>query len=166
MDSKIDDKKEFFMNEALKEAKKAYLKEETPIGAVIAYKGEVVGRGFNMTETLGDCIAHAEIMAIKDAAKNLDRWRLFDCDLYVTMEPCIMCCGAIVNSRIKNVYIGTKHEKNHIISKHNDFKMEIYKDKKINIEVGILEEECSEILNIFFKQLRLEHKKKKFEKKL
>ena len=97
--------KTFFMNEAISEAKKAYDKGETPIGAVIVKDNKIIGRGHNLTETLQDSTAHAEMLAIKDAANTLGGWRLMNCDLYVTMEPCIMCSGAIVNSRIKNIII-------------------------------------------------------------
>ena len=124
----------FFMNEAINEAKKAYDKGETPIGAVIVKDSEIIGRGHNLTETLG--------------------WRLTDCDLYVTMEPCIMCSGAIVNSRIKNIIIGTKHIKNANIEKQHTFKMEYFKDSRVNVEFGIMEDECSIILQRFFKDLR------------
>ena len=111
--------KTFFMNEAISEAKKAYDKGETPIGAVIVKDNKIIGRGHNLTETLQDSTAHAEMLAIKDAANTLGGWRLMNCDLYVTMEPCIMCSGAIVNSRIKNIIIGTKHIKNANIEKQH-----------------------------------------------
>ena len=89
--------------------------------------------------------------AIKDASETLGGWRLTDCDLYVTMEPCIMCSGAIVNSRIKNIIIGTKHIKNANIEKQHTFKMEYFKDSRVNVEFGIMEDECSIILQRFFK---------------
>ncbi|MFR4808298.1 MAG: nucleoside deaminase [Peptostreptococcus anaerobius] len=113
--------KEYFMEQALVEARKAYALKETPIGAVIVYQGRIVGRGFNQVELQNNPLAHAEIMAINDAVKNLARWRLYDCQMYVTMEPCFMCAGAIANSRIRGLYIGAGH-KNHIVTKHNDFK--------------------------------------------
>ena len=144
----------YFMNEAIEEAKKAYDKGETPIGAVVVKDDQIIGRGHNLTETLNDSTAHAEMLAIKDAAKTLGGWRLMNCDLYVTMEPCIMCSGAIVNSRIKNIIIGTKHIKNAYIEKQQTFKMEYFKDCRINVEFGIMEEECSIILQRFFKELR------------
>lgn len=146
--------KEFFMREAYKEAEKAFELEETPIGAIIVYEGEIVGRGYNMVETTNNSLNHAEIVAIQDASKKLGRWRLFDCDMYITMEPCVMCSGAIVNSRIKKIYIGTSHTKNHIVDKHNKFKLEIYDDCNIEYEFGILEEDCSKILTDFFKNRR------------
>lgn len=147
-------KKIYFMEEAIIEAKKAYSLKETPIGAVIVYNGCIVGRGYNQVEITNNALNHAEVAAIIDASKNLGRWRLFDCEMYITMEPCIMCAGAIINSRIKKIYIGTSHKKNHIIDKHNDFKKEIYRDCKIEYEFGILKEECSSLLNKFFYERR------------
>lgn len=145
---------EYFMMEALREAKKAYDKEETPIGAVIVKDGEIIGRGHNLTEHLKDATAHSEILAIKNAAKKLKGWRLFGCKMYVTMEPCIMCCGAIVNSRIKEVVIGAKRVKNAKIEKQSDFKKEYFDDSKVEYKYGVLEEECAGMLGSFFKRLR------------
>lgn len=145
---------EYFMMEALREAKKAYDKEETPIGAVIVKDGEIIGRGHNLTEHLKDATAHSEILAIKNAAKKLKGWRLFGCKMYVTMEPCIMCCGAIVNSRIKEVVIGAKRVKNAKIEKQSDFKKEYFEDSKVEYKYGVLEEECAGMLGSFFKRLR------------
>lgn len=145
---------EYFMMEALREAKKAYDKEETPIGAVIVKDGEIIGRGHNLTEHLKDATAHSEILAIKNAAKKLKGWRLFGCKMYVTMEPCIMCCGAIVNSRIREVVIGAKRVKNAKIEKQSDFKKEYFEDSKVEYKYGVLEEECAGMLGSFFKRLR------------
>ena len=145
---------EYFMMEALREAKKAYDKEETPIGAVIVKDGEIIGRGHNLTEHLKDATAHSEILAIKNAAKKLKGWRLFGCKMYVTMEPCIMCCGAIVNSRIREVVIGAKRVKNAKIEKQSDFKEEYFEDSKVEYKYGVLEEECAGMLGSFFKRLR------------
>lgn len=145
---------EYFMMEALREAKKAYDKEETPIGAVIVKDGEIIGRGHNLTEHLKDATAHSEILAIKNAAKKLKGWRLFGCKMYVTMEPCIMCCGSIVNSRIKEVVIGAKRVKNAKIEKQSDFKKEYFEDSKVEYKYGVLEEECAGMIGSFFKRLR------------
>ena len=142
------------MKEALKEANKAYEKGETPIGAVIVKNNEIIARAHNLTETLNDCTAHAEVLAIRQASEKLGGWRLVDCDLYVTMEPCIMCSGAIINSRIKNIIIGTKHIKNKKMEKQHEFKMDYYKDNNIEVAFGILEDECSNVLQSFFKTLR------------
>ena len=142
------------MKEALKEAYKAYEKKETPIGAIIVKDGEIIARAHNLTEELKDPTAHAEILAIRKASKKLGGWRLVDCDLYVTMEPCIMCSGAIANSRIKKLIIGTKHIKNSYTEKQHEFKIDYYKDNNIQITFGVLEEDCSTILQEFFKNLR------------
>ena len=147
-------RKEYFMEQALYEARKAYSLKETPIGAVIVYENRIVGRGFNQVELQNNPLAHAEIMAINEAVKELGRWRLYDCQIYITMEPCFMCAGAIANSRIKEVYVGAGHQKNHIVSKHNGFKKEFYKDLNIHFEIGILEEKCSGILVDFFRERR------------
>ena len=149
--------KEKFMMEALKEAKKAYDKLEVPVGAVIVKEGKIIARAHNLTETLNDCTAHAEVLAIRQASEKLGGWRLVDCDLYVTMEPCIMCSGAIINSRIKNIIIGTKHIKNKKMEKQHEFKMDYYKDNNIQVTFGILQDECSHILQKFFKTLRNKH---------
>lgn len=152
-------REEYFMTEALLEAKKAYSLKETPIGAVIVYEDKIVGRGFNSVEISRDSINHAEIMAIKDAQKNLDRWRLFDCEIYVTMEPCFMCSGAIVNSRIKSLYIAASHNKNKKVDKHNEFQREFLIDSKVESHFGIMQEEASRLLTSFFKERRKEKKK-------
>ena len=102
---------EKFMKQALKEAKKAYEKLEVPVGAVIVKNGKIIARAHNQKETKYDTTKHAEILAIQKASKKLGSWRLIDCDMYVTLEPCPMCAGAIINSRIKNVYIGASDEK-------------------------------------------------------
>ncbi len=146
--------KSFYMNEAIKEAYKAYEKGETPIGAVIVRNGEIIARAHNLTETLNDSTAHAEILAIRKAANYLGGWRLINCDLYVTMEPCIMCSGAIVQSRIKKLVIGTKHIKNLNIEKQHEFKIDYFNSCNINVTFDILKDECSNILQSFFKKLR------------
>lgn len=146
--------KSFYMKEALKEAYKAYEKKETPIGAVVVKDGQIIARAHNLTEELNDCTAHAEILAIRQATEKLGGWRLIDCDLYVTMEPCVMCSGAIVNSRIKKLIIGTKHIKNSYTEKQHEFKIDYYKDNNVDISFGVLKDDCSNILQEFFKTLR------------
>ncbi|MFI3210050.1 MAG: nucleoside deaminase [Peptostreptococcaceae bacterium] len=143
-----------YMNEALIEAQKAYKKGETPIGAVIVKDNEIIARAHNLTEELKDPTAHAEMLVIKDATKILDTWRLTDCKLYVTMEPCIMCSGALVKSRIKELIIGTKHVKNDYTQKEHVFKSEFFGYNNIDVKFGVLEDECSSILTNFFKSLR------------
>ena len=103
--------KQKFMKEALKEAKKAYDKLEVPVGAVIVKDGKIIARAHNLKETKYDTTKHAEILAIQKASKKLETWRLLDCEMYVTLEPCSMCAGALINSRVKKLYIGTSDEK-------------------------------------------------------
>ena len=152
--------KEKFMKIALKQAKKAYDMEEIPVGAVVVKDGKVISRAYNLKEKNNDPCGHAEIRAIKKACRKLNSWRLEGCEIYVTLEPCLMCAGAIIHSRIDNVYIGAVDEKTGaIISKANVFDTYIV-NHKVNYEIGILKEECSNILKTFFRQLR---KKKKGE---
>lgn len=149
-----------FMQEALNEANKAYLLSEIPIGAVVVCDGKVVGRGYNLKENEKNSILHAEIIAIDQATEILDRWRLDDCTLYVNLEPCIMCAGAIINSRIKRVVFGCFDKKSgafgSVININN-------LDLNHNVEVttGILEKESKDMIQGFFKELR-DGKQKKF----
>ena len=142
------------MKEALKEAKKAYEKLEVPVGAVIVKNGEIIARGHNLKETKFDTTKHAEIIAIQRASKKLNAWRLEDCEMYVTLEPCTMCAGAIINSRIKKVYIGTEDPKSgacgSILNLFTDYKF----NHKVEYEKGIMQKECEKILKDFFKDLR------------
>ena len=105
------EEKNKFMKQALKEAKKAYEKLEVPVGAVIVKDGKIIAKAHNLKETKTDTTKHAEILAIQKASKKLESWRLLDCEMYITLEPCSMCAGAIINSRIKKVYIGALDEK-------------------------------------------------------
>lgn len=142
------------MKEALKEAKKAYNKKEVPIGSVIVLNGEIISRGHNLVESKNDPSLHSELIAIKRAVEELNSWRLIDCELYTTLEPCMMCTGAIVNSRIKKVYIGALDEKRgFIISKFNGLDLD-FLNHKVEYEYGLLKEECSGIISDFFKELR------------
>ena len=142
---------EKFMKEALKEAKKAYDKLEVPVGAVIVKDRKVIARAHNQKETKLDTTKHAEILAIQKASKKLNSWRLLDCEMYVTLEPCTMCAGAIINSRIKKIYIGTMDEKTGACGS----KLNLFKDYTFNhnveCETGILKNECEDILKKFFK---------------
>ena len=150
---------ERFMVAALKEAEKAWEDGEVPIGAVVVKDGEIVGRGHNRREYGKNALAHAEIEAIDEACKNLGGWRLFQCDLYVTLEPCPMCAGAIINARIKKVYFGAYDEKagsfGSIINL-TDFPYNHHPE----IQGGILEETCSKYLSQFFIELRKKKKHK------
>lgn len=145
---------EKFMKEALKEAKKAYKKLEVPVGAIIVKDDKIIARGYNKKESTNNCIMHAEIEAIKKASKVLNNWRLNDCEMYVTLEPCAMCAGAIINSRINKVYIGTMEENTGACGT----KINLLKNKKLNTEIkiekNILQEECTKLLKDFFKERR------------
>ncbi len=145
---------EKFMKEALKEAKKAYEKEEVPVGCVIVKDGKIIARAHNLKETKYDTTKHAEILAIQKASKKLKSWRLIDCDMYVTLEPCSMCAGAIINSRIRKVYYGASDEKTGAIGSVFNL-LEDYKfNHKVEYQSGIMQEECEGILKEFFKYLR------------
>lgn len=151
--------KEKFMKEALKEAKKAYEKEEIPVGAVIVKDGKIIARGHNLKETKVNTVKHAEIIAIEKASRKLDSWRLENCEMYVTLEPCAMCAGAIINSRIKKVYIGTMDEKTGACgSVFNLFEYNF--NHKVQVEREINKEECKEIIQKFFRELRIKKKGK------
>ena len=148
------DSKEKFMKEALKEAKKAYEKLEVPVGAVIVKDGKIIARGHNLKETKKDTTRHAEIIAIEKASKKLGAWRLLGCEMYVTLEPCSMCAGAMINSRIKKLYIGALDEKTGAVGSVLNL-LEDYKfNHNIEVEKGILKEDCEKILKDFFKDLR------------
>jgi tRNA(adenine34) deaminase len=151
---------ENFMREALAEARKAYEINEVPIGAVIVRNGEIVGRGFNQKETLKDATLHAEISAIKDACKNLKGWRLPGCTMYVTLEPCSMCAGALVNARVERLVIGAKDFKTGACGSVLNIVQMDKLNHQISVEFGVLEEECSNILSDFFEKLRKSKKSK------
>ena len=145
---------EVFMKEAIKEAKKAYRKNEVPIGAVIVYKNKIISRGYNLREKKNNSLMHAEIIAINKACKKLKSWRLTECDLYVTLEPCPMCAGAIIQSRIKNIFFGAYDSKGGCVkSRVNLFEEGLF-NHNVNVVGSILESECSEILKDFFRKLR------------
>lgn len=146
--------KEKFMKEALKEAKKAYDKLEVPVGAVIVKDDKIIARAHNLKETKFDTTKHAEILAIQKASKKLNSWRLLGCEMYVTLEPCSMCAGALINSRIKKIYIGANDEKTGAVGSVFNL-LEDYKfNHKVDVEKGILRDECEKILKDFFKMLR------------
>lgn len=144
---------EKYMRLALKEAKKAYKRGETPIGAVIVYNDEVIAKAYNLRESKQSVLAHAETLVIEKACKKLGSWRLEECDIYITLEPCVMCSGAIIQARIKNVYYGAKNKRYGCHeSAINLFDVEF--NHKVNVVGGILEEECSLLISSFFKELR------------
>jgi tRNA(adenine34) deaminase len=156
---------EKFMLEAIKEAKKAYKKLEVPVGAIIVKDGKIIAKAHNLKETKNDTTKHAEVLAIQRASKKLNSWRLIDCEMYITLEPCAMCAGAIINSRIKKVYIGAMDLKTGAAgSKLNLFEDFVF-NHKVEIETGILKDKCEDILKKFFKELRDIKKNKKEEEK-
>lgn len=143
-----------YMKIALDEAKKALSIYEVPVGAIIVYKGEVIGRGYNTRETSKDPTAHAEMIAIKEASEYLGAWRLLDCTMYVTLEPCAMCAGAIVNSRIERLVIGTRDDKGGCCGTIEDLTNHEKFNHRVEVEFGVLRDECSSIISDFFKELR------------
>jgi len=150
--------KEYFMKEALKEAKKAYEKLEVPVGVVIVKDNKIIARAYNQKEEKNSPIKHAEITAIEKACKKLNNWRLNDCDMYVTLEPCPMCAGAIVNSRIRKIYIGAAQQKTGACGSKINVIEEYKSETKIDVEFGVLQEDCLNILQDFFKELRKKDK--------
>lgn len=150
-----------YMEEALKEAKKALAFDETPIGAVITMEGEVIARGYNRRNTDKNPLAHAEMIAINEAAKKVGDWRLEDCTLYVTLEPCPMCAGAIVQARIPKIVFGTPSPKAGFAgSIMNILQLEAL-NHQVDIVQGVMEEACSQILKVYFQNMRKMHKKDK-----
>ncbi len=149
---------EKFMKEALKEAKKAFEKDEVPVGAVIVKDNKIIARAHNIKELKGDSTQHAEILAIQKACKKLGAWRLSNCDIYVTLEPCPMCAGALIQARIRKLYIGTQDDKTGACGSVLNL-LDYPFNHKIEIEKYILKEECETILKTFFKQLRNRKKK-------
>ena len=135
---------EYYMNIAIKEAKKAYKYEEVPVGAVIVKNNKIIAKAYNKKEKTKNVAKHAEIIAISKACKKLKNWRLDDCEIYITMEPCMMCCGAIEQSRIKKIIYGVKNE--------NYGSTELLKNVEIICQV--VEKECKELVQSFFKKRR------------
>jgi len=146
--------KNSFMKEALKQAKKAYVIEEIPVGCVIVKDNKIIAKGYNKKETTNNPCGHAEIITIQKACKKNSDWRLENCEMYVTLEPCMMCVGAIIQSRIKKVYIGTLDKKTGAVISKIDVNNQYIVNHKFEYEVGILEDECSNILKDFFRILR------------
>ena len=152
---------EKYMKEAIKQAKKAYALGEVPIGCVIVYQDKIIGRGYNRRNTDKNTLAHAEITAINKASKKMGDWRLEDCTLYVTLEPCQMCAGAIVQARITEVVMGTMNPKAGCCgSILNILDMPQF-NHQVHVKRGVLEEACSSLLTSFFKELRIRNKEEK-----
>jgi len=154
---------ERYMKQAIKLAKKAAELNEVPIGCVIEYQGKIIGRGYNRRITDKSTLAHAEITAIKKACKKMGDWRLEDCTMYVTLEPCQMCAGAIVQARVKKVVIGCMNPKAGCAGSVLNILQVDQFNHQVEIEQGVLEEECSTMLTEFFKSLRKRVKVKKEE---
>lgn len=147
-----------YMRFAIQEAQQAALLDEVPIGAVVVHDGQVIGWGHNMRERFQDVTYHAEMLAITEACANLHSWRLEDCDLYVTLEPCIMCSGAIINARLKNVYYGAKDPKAGAVDSLYHLLNDTRLNHQVNVESGLLGDECSQMLKDFFRAIRKKRK--------
>ena len=143
-----------YMEEALNEAKKAFDLGEVPVGAVIVKDDCIIAKAHNLTESKKDPTAHAEILAIREAAEKLGGWRLMDCSMYVTLEPCSMCAGALVWSRVKNLYIGTRDPKAGACGSVFNLVESDKLNHRLNVEYGMMEDECSTLLKEFFRNLR------------
>lgn len=154
----IEEKNKIYMKLALEEAKKAYEIDEVPVGAIIVYKDEVIASGYNQRETKNNSLAHAEILAINQACNYLDSWRLIDCEMYVTLEPCPMCAGAIINSRISKLIYATQDLKSGSVNSIlNMFDLPF--NHKPEVIADVLADESSELLKNFFKKLRTKNKR-------
>lgn len=151
--------REEFMREALRLAEKAKKKGEVPIGAVVVLNGKIIGKGYNLRTRLQLATAHAELRAIEKACKKMHSWRLPEAEIYVTLEPCPMCMGAILNARIDRVYFGAYEQKGRSLTR------ELANANLLNhtteVTGGVLEAECSEVLSSFFSEMRLKEKEKK-----
>ena len=144
---------EFYMQAALKEAKKAYALGESPIGCVIVKDGKIISRAHNLRQTKQDATLHAEMSCISKACRKLSAWHIFDCDLYVTLEPCYMCAGAIIQSHIRHVYFGASDPKGGAVCSQNHL-FDLPHNHHVEYTGGISEEECSRLLKDFFRDLR------------
>lgn len=156
-----NEQKETYMKEALLEAKKAQIMGEVPIGAVVVLDGEIIGRGHNVREYSQDATTHAEMIAIREANRKVGSWRLEKAQLFVTLEPCPMCCGGILLSRVAEVYYGAKDPKGGTAGSL----MNLLQDNRFNhtcyLETGILEEACGSVLTSFFREIRKRQKEAK-----
>lgn len=145
-----------FMKEALKRAKKGLAQGEVPVGAVIVHEGKVVSSGYNRRTRTQTAISHAEIYAIDRACKKFGSWRLPECDLYVTLEPCPMCMGAALNARVRKIYFGAYEQKGRSMT--GELAASNLLNHTLEVEGGVLEEECSEVLSGFFRSMRVRTK--------
>lgn len=159
--SMLDD--DGWMREAITLAKEAALNGEVPVGAIVVVDDKIIGRGFNQPISTCDPTAHAEIIALRDAAKRIGNYRLVDASLYVTLEPCTMCAGAMIHSRIKRLIYGASEPKSGVIHSQNNLFDAPYFNRKIDVSAGVCGDECSQIISAFFanrrKQIKKESKK-------
>lgn len=144
----------YFMEQAIIEARKALEIDEVPVGAVVVFQNEIIGRGYNKRETTNNPTMHAEIIAIKEASHHLKSWRLIDCQLYVTLEPCPMCAGAIIQSRIERLVFGAFDPKAGCVATLYKLLEDLRFNHQTTVESGVLEEKCSILLKEFFKNKR------------
>ncbi len=154
----------FFMQAALDEAAVAESLAEVPIGAVVVLDGQIIGRGHNLRETSNDPTTHAEIIAIQQAAKRLNSWRLLDCTLYVTLEPCVMCMGAIILARIPQLVFGCRDPKAGAVGSIYNLAEDERFNHHVAVREGVLRQECSTQLSHFFQRLREQKKEQKSQK--
>ena len=157
--------KEYYMKEAIRQAKKAEKLMEVPIGCVIVYEGQIIARGYNRRNTDKNTLAHAEMRAIRKASKKLGDWRLEGCTMYVTLEPCQMCSGAIVQSRIDEVVIGCMNPKAGCAGSILNLLDVPAFNHQVKITQGVLEEECSKMMSMFFRRLREKKKEEKLRRR-
>jgi tRNA(adenine34) deaminase len=152
-----------FMQEALVEASAAARLGEVPVGAVVVKDGEIIGRGHNLRETSNDPTTHAEMIAIRQAAETLGSWRLIDCTLYVTLEPCVMCMGAIILARIPRLVFGCRDPRVGAVGSVFDFSRDERFNHRVAVTEGVLDRECSELLSGFFRRLRAAKKQRRHQ---
>jgi len=150
----LDQLDRFFMRAALNEAAAAEALQEVPIGAIVVQDGQIIGGGHNCRESWNDPTAHAEMIAIRQAAEKLDSWRLLDCTLYVTLEPCVMCMGAIILARIPRLVFGCSDPRAGAVGSIYNLAEDQRFNHSVNVQEGILQQECSRQLSVFFQRLR------------
>jgi tRNA(adenine34) deaminase len=153
----------YWMSQALEQAKKAALKGEVPVGAIVVLNNEIIGKGFNQPISTCDPTAHAEIMALRDAAKKTNNYRIIEASLYVTLEPCTMCAGAMIHSRIKRLIYGASEPKAGVVNSQTNLLDAPYLNHKVEVVAGVCSDECSEIISTFFgkrrEQIKIKSKK-------
>ncbi|MBU7555189.1 tRNA adenosine(34) deaminase TadA [Pediococcus ethanolidurans] len=156
----------YFMSLAYEEAKKAKKIGEVPIGAVVVYQNQVIGQGHNLREKDQDATAHAELIAIKAACHTLNSWRLWDCHLFVTIEPCMMCSGAIINSQLPEVYFGARDPKAGMVQSLYQLLNDQRLNHQVQVHEGLFQKEASQIMQTFFREIRLHRKNIKKSKQI